>query len=114
MEGRFDLFDESPLAGTPFAALLKAGLAALKDSVAPDLLSEDEEDRFVKRVRLDERRVYFHESAGRDVPYHQHLIWEYREAFWLTREVSCKSMGERSLMALNAVSNCRSSPGRIR
>jgi hypothetical protein len=88
MEGRSDLFDTCPLVGTAKEALFRAGLAGFKESMAPDLLSGDEEDRFVKRRRLDERRVYYHESAGFGVEYHQHLVWEYRDAFFLTREVS--------------------------
>lgn len=71
----------------------------------PDILSDDEEDRFVKRDDLDERALYFLESLTRPRRYDKSEVWESREAFWMTFEVSQASASSISRVMVDIGQN---------
>ncbi|KAJ9123523.1 hypothetical protein QFC24_003738 [Naganishia onofrii] len=85
-QARFDLFDKSPLAGTVNAVRLKKGLAAWPWSIMPEYLSDDEEERFVKRADLDEREMYYRAANKDKERYNKQDMWESREPFFFTYE----------------------------
>ncbi|KAJ9094874.1 hypothetical protein QFC20_006785 [Naganishia adeliensis] len=85
-----DKMSHSPLGRLSNAEWFRASLCG-EYSWLPDLLSEDEEDRFIKRADLNERMIYYLECTRRPRQYKPDEIWESREAFWMTFE--CRQAG---------------------
>ena len=53
----------------------------------PEYLSDDEEERFVKRADLDEREMYYRAANKDKERYNKQDMWESREPFFFTYEV---------------------------